>query len=128
MKETKNGAKMIKGMVFGAAAAMGVMLILCLIGGVLLSNEILGESAIGCMSWVICAAAAWIGCWFAQQKSGGGRLPVSLGCCGLLLLVMLIIGTVGEDQETLTWYSAAIVGGCAVMSALLASGKRKRHR
>ncbi len=128
MKESKNGAKMVKGIIFGAVVGMGIMLILCFLGGVLLSKEILPEGAIGYMGWAICGIAAWIGCWLAQKKAGGGRLPVSLGCGALLLLCMLIVAATGEAQQSLTWYSAAIVGVCAAVSALLASGKRKRHR
>lgn len=128
MKETKNGAKILKGMIFGAVAAIGAMLILCVLGGVLLSKEAVPESIIGYMGWIICAIAAWIGCWLAQRKAGCARLPVSLGCGGLLLLSMLLIGSLKQDHGSLTWYSAAIVALCAVVSALLGSGKRNRYR
>ena len=127
MKETKSGGKMAKGMLLGAVLGLAVMLVLCLLGGVLLSKEVLPESAIGYMGWVICAIAAWLGCGFARKKAVGGRLPVSLGCGGMMLLVMLIIGTMGEEEQQLTWYSAAIVAATAIVSALLGSGKKKRR-
>lgn len=127
MKETKSGGKMAKGMLLGALLGLAVMLTLCLLGGVLLSKEVLPEVAIGYVGWGICAIAAWVGCWFAQRKAGSGRLPVSLGCGGMMLLVMLIIGTMGEEEKQLTWYSAAIVAAAAVISALLGSGKKKRR-
>lgn len=127
MKETKSGGKMLKSMLLGAVIGLAVMLLLCLLGAVLLSKEVMPENAIGYAGWIICAIAAWIGCWFAQRKAGSGRLPASLGCGGMLLLTMLIIGTMGEEQKQLTWYSAAIVGAVAVISAVLGSGKKKRR-
>lgn len=127
MKETKSSGKLVKGMLLGAAAGLAVMLMLCLLGGVLLSKEVIPESALAYVGWSICAIAAWVGCWLGQRKAGSGRLPVSLGCGGFLLLVMLIIGTVGEEEKQLTWYSAAIVAAAAVISALLGSGKKKRR-
>lgn len=127
MKETKSGGKMLKSMLLGAVIGLAVMLLLCLLGGVLLSKEVMPESATVYAGWTICAIAAWVGCWFAQRKAGSGRLPVSLGCGGMMLLIMLIIGTMGEEQQELSWYSAAIVGTVAVLTAVLGSGKKKRR-
>lgn len=119
---------MLKGMIFGAVMALGIMLLLCLLGGFLLTKEAVPESAIGYIGWIICAIAAWVGCWFAQRKAGCVRLPVSLGCGALLLLTMFALAAMDQDRDSLTWYSAAIVSGCAIVTALIGSGKRKRHR
>lgn len=118
---------MLKAMILGALIATGVMLALSLLGGVLLSKEVLPESAAKFMAWIICGAATLTGCWLAQKKAGGARLPVSMGAGGLLLLLLLAISAIGEDKGSYTWYSAAITAGCALISALLGAGKKKRR-
>ena len=104
------------------------MLALCLLGGFMLSKEVIPEVAIKYMAWVICGAAAFVGCWSAQKRAASARLPVCLASAGILLAMMLAVSALKQDRSSLSWYSAAIVGACAVAAAMLGAGKRKRHR
>lgn len=128
LKGTKGGTRILKSILIGAGISLAGMLVLCGIGAVLLSKEVIPEGAAGIMAWIICGFAALLGCWIAQKKAGSARLPVSLGCAGILLLVMGIVSTLGEDRGELRWYSAAIVAAAAIMAALLGAGKGTRRR
>lgn len=127
-KEQKSvdAIRLIKSVFTGTFLAALIMLILCFLGAVLLSKEVLPEKTAQYMAWGICVVGTLVGCAAAQRKAGSAHLPVSLACGLLLLIVMGAVRTILASGSENSWYCAAIIGACAIISAMLgARGKRR---
>ncbi len=124
----KEGAQILKGLLTGMLVAAVLIGALCFVGALLLSKELIPEGATRYMAWAVCAIGVFVGCQAAQRKAGCARLPVCIGCAGMLLLLMASVrALMGSTSET-AWYTAAISVVCAVAAALLGAGKKKRYR
>lgn len=118
--------KAAEGILIGALTAAVVIVVLCFIAAFALSREWAPESAAGYIGYGICAVGAWLGCARAQKKSALGRLPASLCCALVLLALMWAVRLLAKAEGEAVWYSAGIVLGCALMSALIGAGGRRR--
>ncbi len=127
MKDSKAVSKMIKSIIAGVLVSIGLMLLLCLLGGFLIAKEWIPEEAGSIVSWTICAAASFLGCWVTQKKMGSARLLVCLISGGVLLLLLVLFSINLPEGMERSWYSVGLVALGAVGAALLGAGKSGRH-
>lgn len=128
MQKEKSGAiRSVRGVLAGALTAVLIMLVLCVLGAVLLSKQVLPESAEKYMVWIICVVGALVGCSVAQRRTGGARLPACLACAAAVCLIMLGMHAVLDAGSSFGFTGVGLTAGASVLSALLgASGKRRR--
>lgn len=111
----------------GAAAAAVICFLLCLGGGAAMCAERIPQSASPYLAWAICAIAAAVGCGTALRKTQGGRLPISLMCACLMLLMMGAVRCISGAEGQGQWVSAAAVTGACVLAAVVGAGRKRRR-
>ena len=111
----------------GAAAAMGVYLLLLTLAAYLTVSGRVGEAQTGYMVWLCAALASFIGTWTAA--AAGGRGAVSMLAGALFWAVPAVIAAFISEGSSLpralSLLAAAAVG--ALIASALTRGKKGRR-
>ena len=111
-----NGAQMIVALLLGGMLALGVEILILLLGAVAVSNGVLLEEGATRITVIACVLGCLIGGWFSCGRWAARRLLAGLGTglvCFLLILVtgMLMGGGQEFGTQGLIELAACLCGG-----------------
>lgn len=115
----------------GSLLALGIELLVLLLGAVAISRGILKGDCAERLSAVACVVGCFLGGMFACRAWSRRRLPVGIGtgalCFALLLLLSLITGTRPVLNGRAAVKLAACLLGGALAGLLAAKSRTKKH-
>lgn len=133
--ETRQGrgiAQNIFALFWGALLALGVELIVLLLGSIAVSAGVLKADATAQVTAVACLIGCFIGGVFTCVRWGARRLPAGvltgLMCFVLILIVALVSGSKPEiGAQALVELAGCVVGG-GLAGILSVRGKKKKRK
>lgn len=130
-RQTGGAARATVALLVGGLLALGIELMVLLIGAMAVSKGILRVDAAPQITAAACLLGCLIGAWFTCARWQNRRLLAGLGtglvCFVLILAVALLSGDGLEiGMQGLLELAACLVGGG--LAGLLAGGRKKKHR
>lgn len=125
-----NAAHMTAAVFLGGLLALGVGLVILLLGAFLTANGILKEDMAAQVTAAACVVGCLIGGWFACGRWPARRLLAGLGTGAVCFLLILAVGLLMSDDfelgaQALTEGAACLCGGAL---AGILSRKRKAKK
>ncbi len=125
-----NAVQMTAAVLLGALLALGIELIILLLGSIAVSKGILKESAATQVIVVACVVGCLIGGWFTCGRWPARRLLAGLAAGGICFLLILAVGLLTSEDFELGVQALIELAACLCGGALagLFSGKRKAKK
>ena len=125
-----NAVQMATGVVLGGLLALGVELIVLLLGSVAVSNGILKEDAAPQLTAAACVLGCFIGGLLACARWKSRRLLGGLAAGAVCYLLILAVGLLMSDALELGGQALIELAGCLCGGALagMLGGVRKKKR
>ena len=125
-----NAVQMATGVVLGGLLALGVELIVLLLGSVAVSNGILKEDAAPQLTAAACVLGCFIGGLLACARWKSRRLLGGLAAGAVCYLLILAVGLLMSDALELGGQALIELAGCLCGGALagMLGGMRKKKR
>lgn len=125
-----NAVQMATGVALGGLLALGVELIVLLLGALAVSNGILKEDAAPQVTAAACVLGCFIGGVFACARWRSRRLLGGLAAGMLCYLLLLAVGLLMSDGAELGVQALIELAGClcgGAMAGLLGGGRKKKR-
>ena len=127
-----NGAaQTVTAVMLGGLLALGVALMVLLLGAVAVSGGILKEDASAQVTAAACVIGCFVGGLLACTRCGSRRLPVGLAVGGVCCLLIIAVGLLMGDGLELGVQALIELAGClcgGAIAGLLRAGKAKKKR
>ena len=127
-----NGAvQAVTAVMLGGLLALGVELMILLLGSIAVSNGILKETAAAQVTAAACVAGCFAGGLLACTRCGSKRLPAGLAVGGVCCLLIVSVGLLMGDGLRLGVQALIELAGClcgGALAGMLCGGKPKKKR
>lgn len=122
--------KLVVSMLLGSGISLLMMVALCMGAAALFAKGTIPEQMLQPVAWLVCALSIFSGCRAALRGADQMRLPVSLGCAFVSMLVLALAQLlVFRTPAALPGVTAAVSAAMALLAAVLGSRKKPhRHR
>ena len=126
-----SAAQTVTAVTLGGLLALGVELMLLLLGAVAVSNGVLKEESVVQVTAVACVTGCFAGGLLACARCGSRGLPTGLAVGGVCCLLIAAVGLLMGDglrlgAQALIELAACLCGGA--LAGLLFGGKPKKKR
>lgn len=125
-----NAVQMATGVVLGGLLALGVELVVLLLGAVAVSKGILKEDAAPQLTAAACVLGCFVGGLFACARWKSRRLLGGLAAGAVCYLLILSVGLLMDDSVKLGVQALVELAGClcgGALAGLAGRGKRKKR-
>lgn len=125
-----NAVQMATGVVLGGLLALGVELVVLMLGALAVSNGILKEDSTPQLTAAACVLGCFIGGMLACSRWRSRRLLGGLAAGGVCYLLILAVSLLMSDALTLGVQALVELAGCLCGGALagMLGGRRKKKR
>ena len=124
-------AQAVTAVMLGGLMALGVALMVLLLGAVAVSNGILKEDVAVQVTAAACVAGCFVGGLLACTRCGSKRLPAGLAVGGVCCLLILAVGLLMGDGLQLGAQALIELAGClcgGAIAGMLCGGMPKKKR
>ena len=124
-------AQAVTAVMLGGLLALGVELMLLLLGAVAVSGGILKEDATTQVTAAACVVGCFAGGLLACVRCGSRRLPAGLAVGGVCCLLIAAVGLLMGDGLQLGAQALIELAGClcgGALAGLLCAGRTKKKR
>ena len=121
----------VTAVMLGGLLALGVELMILLLGAVAVSNGILKETAAAQVTAAACVAGCLAGGLLACARCGSKRLPAGLAVGGVCCLLIAAVGLLMGDGLRLGAQALIELAGClcgGALAGMLCAGRPKKKR
>ena len=121
----------VTAVMLGGLLALGVALMVLLLGAVAVSNGILKEDAAAQVTAAACVAGCFVGGLLACTHCSSKRLPAGLAVGGVCCLLILAVGLLMGDGLKLGAQALIELAGClcgGAIAGMLCGGRRSKKR
>ena len=125
------GAQAVTAVMLGGLLALGVELMILLLGAIAVSGGILKEDATVQVTAAACVAGCFVGGLLACTRCGSKRLPAGLAVGGVCCLLIAAVGLLMGDGLQLGAQALIELAGClcgGALAGLLCAGRTKKKR
>ena len=125
-----NAVQMATGVALGGLLALGVELVILLLGAMAVSNGVLREDAASQVTAAACVAGCFIGGLLACSRWRSRRLLGGLAAGAVCFLLILAVGLLMSDELTLGAQALVELAGClcgGALAGLLSRGRGKKR-
>ncbi len=125
-----NVVQMITGVTLGGLLALGLELVILLLGSMAVSNGILRESAAPQLTAAACVLGCFGGGLLACSRWRSRRLLGGLAAGAVCFLLILAVGLLMSDKLVLGTQALIELAGClcgGALAGLLGGGRRKKR-
>ena len=123
-------AQAVTAVMLGGLLALGVALMVLLLGAVAVSNGILKEDATAQVTAAACVVGCFVGGLLACARRGSRRLPAGLAVGGVCCLLIVAVGLLMGDGLKLGAQALIELAGCLCGGALagMLCGRRTKKK
>ena len=124
-------AQAVTAVMLGGLLALGVALMVLLLGAVAVSDGILKEDAAAQVTAAACVAGCFVGGLLACTRCESKRLPAGLAVGGVCCLLILAVGLLMGDGLRLGAQALIELAGClcgGAIAGMLCGGRPKKKR
>ena len=121
----------VTAVMLGGLLALGVELIMLLLGAIAVSNGVLKEDATAQVTAAACVAGCFVGGLLACTRCASKRLPAGLAVGGVCCLLIVAVGLLMGDGLKLGAQALIELAGClcgGALAGMLCAGRTKKKR
>ena len=125
------GVQAVTAVMLGGLLALGVAMMVLLLGAVAVSNGILKEDATAQVTAAACVAGCFVGGLLACTRCESKRLPAGLAVGGVCCLLIAAVGLLMGDGLRLGAQALIELAGClcgGALAGMLCAGRTKKKR